>query len=76
MVSSMPQISLSVNACESCLTGKQTRNPFYSQLKMRSKECLEVVYFNICGPVEVPSLDGNRYFIAFVDEYNKMVWVY
>lgn len=76
MVLGMPNISLPVNACESCLTGKQTRKPFQSQLKKKSKECLEVVHSDVCGPIEVLSLASNMYFLAFVDEHRKMMWVF
>lgn len=73
MVSSMLHICLPINACKSCLASKQSRKPFQSKIKMRSRECLEVVHSDICGPFEVPSLAGNRYFLVFDDEYNRMI---
>jgi len=35
-----------------------------------------VVHSDICGPIEVPTYSGNRYFITFVDEYSMMLWLY
>jgi transposase InsO family protein len=35
-----------------------------------------VVHSNICGPFEVSSLGGSKYLITFVDEYNRMMWLY
>ena len=32
---------------------------------------LELVYSDILGPFEVPSLNGSRYAIRFIDEYSK-----
>jgi hypothetical protein len=36
---------------------------------MRSSNVLEVVHSDVCGPFDVNSLGGNRYFITFVDDY-------
>ncbi|WVY99308.1 hypothetical protein V8G54_025378 [Vigna mungo] len=41
-----------------------------------SRERLEVVHSDICGPLDVPTLAGNRYFVTFVDEFSRMIWVY
>lgn len=37
---------------------------------------LEVVYSDVCGPFEVESLGGNKYFVSFVDEFSRMLWIY
>ena len=37
---------------------------------------LGVMHFDVCGPFEVPSLGGNKYFTSFVDEHNRMMWLY
>ncbi|WVZ24270.1 hypothetical protein V8G54_002814 [Vigna mungo] len=76
MVTSMPPISLPIDACKSCLAGKQPRKAFQSKIEMRSKGCLEIVHSDICGPLDVPSLGGNKYFIVFIDEFSRMSWVY
>ncbi|WVZ15014.1 hypothetical protein V8G54_012580 [Vigna mungo] len=73
MVTGMPKITIPESVCDSCLAGKQTRKPFKSLIRMRAKDCLEVVYSDICGPFEVPSLAENRYFITFVDEFSRIV---
>ncbi|MCH80296.1 retrovirus-related pol polyprotein from transposon tnt 1-94 [Trifolium medium] len=43
---------------------------------MRSSSVLEVVHSNVCGPFDEKSLGGNRYFITFVDEYSRKMWIY
>ncbi|GAU47337.1 hypothetical protein TSUD_101250, partial [Trifolium subterraneum] len=30
----------------------------------------------ICGPIDVLSTGGNKYFITFIDEYSRMIWLY
>lgn len=72
----MPKIVTPDNTCTTCLIGKQPRLAFKSNLKMRSKYVLNVVYFDICGPFEVPSIAVNKYFLAYVDEYSRMLWMF
>lgn len=35
-----------------------------------------MVHSDVCGPIEEESLGGNRYFLSFVDEHSRMMWVY
>ena len=35
-----------------------------------------MVYSDICGPMEVESMGGNKYFITFIDDVSRKVWVY
>jgi transposase InsO family protein len=63
-------------SCNICLVGKHSRSAFKSGLKMRAKHVLHVVHSDICGPIEVPTYSGNIYFITFVDEYSRMLWLY
>uniref|UniRef100_A0A2N9IN96 Integrase catalytic domain-containing protein n=1 Tax=Fagus sylvatica TaxID=28930 RepID=A0A2N9IN96_FAGSY len=36
----------------------------------------DLVYFDVCGPIEVESLGGNRYFVTFIDDASRKVWVH
>lgn len=37
---------------------------------------MEVVYSDVCGPLDSNSLGGNRYFLTFVDEFTRKIWIY
>ena len=37
---------------------------------------LELVYSNVSGPTSVASVGGSRYYVTFVDDYIRKVWVY
>ena len=37
---------------------------------------LNIIYSDVCGPFEVSSLGGNKYFVSFVDEFSKKLWTY
>lgn len=58
------------------LDREETYSGFKSSWPMRAKEGLDVVHSCICGPLEVPNYNGNKYFIAFVDELSRMLWLF
>jgi len=76
MILGVPKIEIPSTVCDTCLIGKQPRNAFSSSTSHRSKELLSAVYSDVCGPLEVPSLGGNKYFISFVDEFSRKIWLY
>jgi len=76
MILGVPKIEMPSIVCNTCLLGKQPRNASSSSTASRSKELLNVVYSDVCGPLEVPSLGGNKYFINFIDEFSRKLWLY
>ena len=61
--------------CESCLEGKMTKRPF-SMKGERSKEPLQLVHSDVCGPLSVQSRGGYEYFVTFIDDYSRYGYVY
>ncbi|CAB4002240.1 Retrovirus-related Pol poly from transposon TNT 1-94 [Paramuricea clavata] len=57
--------------CETCALGKQSSKPVPKETQNKSQKARELVYSDILGPFEVPSLSGSRYAIIFNDEYSK-----
>ena len=39
-------------------------------------EKLELVYFDVFGPMEIDSLGGKKYFVTFIDDASRNIWVY
>ncbi|RDY14473.1 hypothetical protein CR513_00462, partial [Mucuna pruriens] len=67
MVHSLPSIELPKELCEG--------SSFKSNI-LATKALLEVIYSNVCGPMESISLGSNNYFISFVDDFSRKLWVY
>lgn len=61
--------------CQICVNGKQTRLPF-KHTGSRAKEKLELIHSDVCGPLEVNSLGGARYFLTLIDDYSHKVFIY
>src|ERR1044072_6729952 len=76
MVSGLPQIKVPRDVCENCLISKQPRTAFGNNTLNRAREVLGVIYSDVCGPFEVQSFGGNRYFVSFVDELSRKLWTY
>src|SRR3954465_11100315 len=50
--------------CEHCLAGKQTRISFKSSPPSRKPEILDLVYYDVCGPMKRRTLGGALYFVT------------
>ena len=61
--------------CEHCIYGKHTRltsRPLDKELGSP----LDLVHSDLCGPMPVKSLGGASYFLTFIDDSTRKVWVY
>ena len=76
MVERLPQIELPAKIREGCVIGKQPRKAFTDSAPKRAKQVLKVRHSDLCGPLDTPSLGGNKYFPTFVDEFSRKIWVY
>lgn len=76
MVTGIPKLVQPKQVCSGCLMAKQTRKPFPSQSSFTAKSVLELVHGDICGPFSPPTPAGNRYFLLFVDDFSRAIWVY
>ncbi|CAG4978543.1 unnamed protein product [Colias eurytheme] len=69
------KLDIGKSSCATCCEGKQCRLPFKST-SHRSSDLLDIVHTDICGPMENVSIGGSRYFLLFVDDCSRMVFVY
>ena len=65
----------SLNSCDFCLFGKQHRVSF-NILFTWKLNVLDLTYFDVCGPIDIETLGGNKYFVTFIDDASWKVWVY
>ncbi|CAL2236277.1 unnamed protein product [Prunus armeniaca] len=76
MVHGLPSLEKDFAVCEGCKLGKQHRDSFPAESTWRAQFPLELVHTDICGPMQIASMSGNRYFLLFIDDYTRMAWVY
>jgi hypothetical protein len=77
MVQGMPNLEEEILVCTSYQYGKQNRLPFPLNKAWRAIEKLQLIQTNVTrGPLKTISLNGSRYYNAFIDDYTRMCWVY
>ena len=54
--------------CESCQYGKSARASFCSTIKKDQYLHGEYLHTDVCGPIEVESIGGSRYFLFLTDQ--------
>ena len=55
--------------CPPCVLGKCQRSPIpHTRSSGRAEQLLDLVHSDVCGPLQVPSLGGARYFVTFTDD--------
>ena len=76
MVSGMPNLDFSQKEiCKGCSLGKNVKKSFPSSMHS-SKDILELIHSDICGPMSSPSLSGYLYYVIFIDDYSRKTWIY
>ena len=63
--------------CECCARCKATlKRKIKPSQTYKATKYLERVHMDVCGPLQMNTYDGCKYFTVFVDEYTKYRWVY
>ncbi|KAH9704495.1 retrovirus-related pol polyprotein from transposon TNT 1-94-like protein [Citrus sinensis] len=64
-----------LNFCEHCVVGKKTRVKF-GTTNHDTHEILEYVHSDVWGPTKTASIGRSHYFVTFIDDFSRRVWVY
>ncbi len=59
-------------ACEGCIKGKSIRGAFTEKKEISSKNVLDLVHTDVCGPFSTKSAGGAKYFVTFIDDFSRM----
>ena len=66
----------SLKRCAHCLEGKHTRVSFKTHSHTRKASMLDLVYSDVCGLMKTKTLGGSLYFVTFIDDHSRKIWVY
>jgi hypothetical protein len=67
--------SCKLDFCKFCVLGKQCKVQFRTATH-RTKGILDYVHSDVWGPARVASKGGSLYFLTFIDDFSRKVWVY
>lgn len=71
----LPDLCIPREKCEICIRAKHSKKPFKSTEKHSDKP-LQLIHMDVCGPFRKNSLGGHRYFVTFIDDFSKKVFIY
>ena len=57
-----------------CIKGKQTNKT--TKGAKRCSKILEIIHTDICGLFTTPCLNGQRYFISFINDHTRYMYLY
>jgi hypothetical protein len=76
MVEGIPELkSTHEGICKGCALGKNIKKSLPNN-NNRSKEILNLMHSDVCGPMLVKSLGGSSYYVIFIDDYSRKTWLY
>jgi hypothetical protein len=61
--------------CSACAQAKGHQLPFYPSISKVSKP-LQLVHSDVGGPSPTISVNGNCYYVSFIDVFNRYTWVF
>jgi len=74
--SALPGITYyKLDLCKFFIMGRQCRVAF-STSQHKTKGLLDLIHTDVCGPTPVASIRGPRYYVTFIDDLSRKVWVY
>ncbi|GJW74475.1 retrovirus-related pol polyprotein from transposon TNT 1-94 [Tanacetum coccineum] len=62
--------------CLSCKLGKAKRKSFHTKTTPSSKRRLQLLHMDLCGPMQVESINGKKYVLVIVDDYSRYTWTH
>jgi len=62
--------------CECCAKCKAKIRRINPKSEHKATRYLERVHMDTCGPLQMKTYNGNKYFTVFVDEYTRYKWIY
>ncbi|GKB80955.1 retrovirus-related pol polyprotein from transposon TNT 1-94, partial [Tanacetum coccineum] len=62
--------------CSSCERENSKKASHPPKLVPSDHSKLKLLYMDLCGPMRVASINGNKYILVVVDDYSRYTWVY
>ncbi|GKA51214.1 integrase, catalytic region, zinc finger, CCHC-type containing protein [Tanacetum coccineum] len=61
--------------CSACVMGKSKKKPHKPKSEDTNQEKLYLLYMDLCRPMHVVSVNGNKYILVIIDDYSRFTWV-
>ena len=57
--------------CKICIENKM-HNLWFSNNRIKAKDILEIIHTDVCDSFKTAGLNGERYFVSFINDYSKI----
>jgi hypothetical protein len=75
-VTGLPEFSSDQHdVCKGCALGKYAKTTFPSS-DNKSKEILDLIHLDVCGPMSAVSIGGFSYYVSFIENHFRKTWIY
>ena len=75
VVTGLPNLKIDHEGiCNGCVKGNNIKNSFPKR-DTKSEGILELINLDVCGPMPSTSLSGYVYYVTFIDDYSRNMWV-
>ena len=61
--------------CKGYDLGNNIKKPFPNSENI-SKEALDLIHSDVCGPMLIKLLGGSFYYVTFIDDFYHKTWIY
>jgi hypothetical protein len=76
LVTGLPEFKVDhEGVCNGCAQGKNIKNPFPKR-DNKNEGFLELIHSYVCGPMPSTFISGYVYYVSFIDDYSRKIWVY
>ncbi|GKA12527.1 integrase, catalytic region, zinc finger, CCHC-type containing protein [Tanacetum coccineum] len=76
LVTGLPRLMFEKDhLCSACQLGKSKKYTHKPKSKNTIMEVLHTLHMDLCGPMRVQSINGNKYILVIVDDYSRFTWV-
>lgn len=62
--------------CEPCCHGKNHKTPFDCSAEKTVRQPFDLIHSDVCGKIDPVSQGGGNYFVTFIDDSTRYLWVY
>ncbi|GJS33170.1 copia protein [Tanacetum coccineum] len=77
IVTGLPKLKfVKYHLCSSYELGKAKRESFHTKTTPSSKRRLQLLHMDLCGPMRVESINGNKYVLVIIDDYSRYTWTH
>nr|GEU61120.1 retrovirus-related Pol polyprotein from transposon TNT 1-94 [Tanacetum cinerariifolium] len=61
--------------CSTCQLRKSKKHTHKPKTKNTNLEVLNTLHMDLCGPMQVQTINGKKYILVIIDDYSRFTWV-